>query len=215
VSVCIEPATAVTVPNPEGDEDIRVTIEIEAKMRVEDREALEERLARAGAVRGAVLHEINTFFDTTKGALKRSDQGLRVRVETTNDNRRTVTITHKGPRDQGKLKRRAETELIVSDEHLAADLLTTLGFGMVLSFEKTRRRWELDGCHVDIDTLPYLGDFVEIEGPDDQIVLAVRDKLGLSGSPLIRASYISLLADHLAQHRITTQHVTLDDAKSR
>ncbi|MCE9592097.1 MAG: class IV adenylate cyclase [Planctomycetes bacterium] len=190
-----------------------MTIEIEAKMRVDDRAALEERLAKAGARAGPVIHETNTFFDTAKGTLKRSDQGLRIRVEVTGDNKRTVTITHKGPRDQGRIKRRMETELIVNDDRTASEMLTALGYAVVLSFEKTRRRWELDGCHVDLDTLPYLGDFVEIEGPDDQAVLAVREKLGMGASPLIRASYISILIDYLTQHHIESQHVKFDDAK--
>lgn len=192
----------------------RVTIEIEAKMRVDNTATLEARLVEVGARRGPVIRETNTFFDSTRGNLKRTDQGLRIRVELTAEGQRTITITHKGPRDPGKLKRRAETELVVNDERTAAELLNALGYSVVLSFEKTRRRWELDGCHVDIDTIPYLGDFVEIEGPDDHIVLAVREKLSLGSSPLIRASYISLLADHLSQHHIETLHVTLDDAKA-
>jgi adenylate cyclase class 2 len=196
-------------------EDVRLSIEIEAKMQVADIPALEARLQAVGARRGPVLLETNTFYDTDHGSLKMSDQGLRVRVERDAENaREVVTITHKGPRAHGKLKQRRETELVVHDARVAGELLNALAYAQTLSFEKRRRRWELDGCHVDIDTIPYLGDYVEIEGPADRDVMAVREKLGLGATPLIRASYIAILAHHLAEHRIATDYVTFADAEA-
>lgn len=191
-----------------------MSIEIEAKMQVSDIPALEAALQAAGAKRGPTLQELNTFFDSPTGALKTSDQGLRIRVEHEVDGaHRSVTLTHKGPRAHGKLKRRMETELQVSDARAAADLLNALGFVVVLSFEKRRRRWELDGCRVEIDTLPYLGNFVEIEGPDEKTIMEVREKLNLGVSPLIRPSYASMLATYLAEHHIQTNHVRLSDGE--
>jgi adenylate cyclase class IV len=48
---------------------------------------------------------------------------------------------------------------------------------------------------VELDELPHLGCFVEIEGPDEQSVLAVRDRLGLAG-PGITKSYLAMLDAH-------------------
>ena len=158
-----------------------MVVEIEAKMQVADMAKLEAALQGSGATRGPTLLEVNTYFDTPTGSLKSSDQGLRIRVERQADGpHQSVIITHKGPRAHGKLKRRTETELTVNDAQAAAALLAALGFVAALSFEKRRRRWELSGCHVDVDTLPHLGDFVEIEGPDDKTIMAVREKLGLA-----------------------------------
>jgi len=188
-----------------------VSVEIEAKMKVSDIAALEASLEAAGAKRVATLLETNTYFDTPAGSLKMSDQGLRIRVERNAESGRdTVTITHKGPRAQGKIKSRTETELIVADARIAAEMLAALGYVQVLSFDKRRRRWDLDGCHVDIDSLPYIGDFVEIEGPNEATVLRVRTALQLGHSPLIRASYISMLMTHLAENHIRSEHVKLE-----
>jgi adenylate cyclase class 2 len=180
-------------------------------MQLADVTELESKLRDVGAERGPVLAEINTFFDTPTGSLKAGDQGLRVRQERDEKSgKERITITHKGPRAHGKLKQRTETELEVSDARIAAALLSALGFVRVLSFEKRRRRWELDDCHVELDTLPHLGHFVEIEGPDDATIMAVREKLGLSQLPMIRASYIAMLQTHLAERHLKVEHVALE-----
>ena len=82
----------------------------------------------------------------------------------------------------------------------------------MLTFEKKRTRYLLDGCRVEIDTLPYLGTFVEIEGNTDEDVLAVQDKLGLADEPLIRASYIAMLVTHLQEHNLQRTIVRIADA---
>lgn len=183
-------------------------IEIEAKMKLRDPAAMEHRLVEAGAELRAKLLETNTFFDTPQRSLKSADRGLRVRVEQdTGAGTSRVVITHKGPRAHGKLKSRAETELEVSSAEDAARLLGVLGFEAVLGFEKKRTRWVLDGCHVAMDTVPYVGDFIEVEGPTDKAVLDVRDKLGLADEPLIRASYIAMISTYLDEHNLRLRHV--------
>ncbi len=175
-------------------------IEIEAKMMLPDAAAVEARLAKVGAEALPAIEENNVFFDTPQATLKAADQGLRLRVEKVVANKQqTVIITHKGPRAHGRLKSRRETELTVENARDGAALLRALGYVRVFAFEKQRRQWRLDGCIVALDTLPLLGDFIEIEGPDDDSVMAARKKLALDQRPLITASYISMLRTHLAE----------------
>ena len=190
-----------------------MAVEIEAKMRLDDLSGLKSRLAAAGAREVADLLEVNTFFDTPAGDLKSADEGLRVRLEKSVDGSLvSATITHKGPRAHGKIKTRDETEVTVGNARAAAELLTALGFVAVLSFEKRRHRWKLDGCNVELDTLHYLGHFVEIEGPSEQAVMDVRRKLGCEHLSMISASYISMLVDYLSEHAIRAKHVALEEA---
>ncbi len=87
-----------------------ITLEIEIKLRVADRDALRERLARLKAQpTRARVHEMNTLYDTRDGALARRGQMIRVRVEREvggagklgkgpgKDADKTVTLTYKGP----------------------------------------------------------------------------------------------------------------------
>ncbi len=175
-------------------------LETEAKMRLTDPDALVAKLQELDATLARRLLESNTYFDAPDGQLKSTDQGLRVRVEVDQDTQKhSAVITHKGPRVQGKLKSRSETEVGVSDPAAAAEVLQVLGYQPVLTFEKRRTRYLLDGCRVEIDTLPHLGTFVEIEGSTEEGVLAVRERLGLEDVPLIRASYIAMLLTHLRE----------------
>lgn len=177
-----------------------MAVEIEAKMRLHHPDALITRLQELGATLTHQISETNSYFDSAEGTLKCTDQGLRTRVEVANagkpDESITTTITHKGPRTMGQLKSRVETELDVDNARDAALLLGALGYHHVLSFEKRRIRYELDGCRVELDELPIIGRFIEIEGESEDAVLAVRDKLGLADEPLIRSSYIAMLKTH-------------------
>ncbi|MEM6507068.1 MAG: CYTH domain-containing protein, partial [Planctomycetota bacterium] len=96
----------------------------------------------------------------------------------------------------------------------AALLLGALGYHHVLSFEKRRIRYELDGCNVELDELPIIGRFVEIEGPSEDAVLAVREKLGLSDEPLIRSSYIAMLKTHQQESHSSDAMIQFEDEAS-
>jgi len=180
--------------------------EIEAKLRVEDHEPFRVRLRECGArhVRDAL--EVNTFFDTPDRALRSRDMGLRLRRtrDVAND-REEYIVTSKGPAAPGALKHRDELEFAVSDADAATRLFDRLGYRPGISFEKRRQSWELDGCHVELDELPQLGKFVEIEGPNEGVILRVRDKLGLTQQPLEQKSYIAMVAALLEQRGSTSR----------
>jgi len=185
-------------------------IEIEAKMRLTDFEAVQSRLeALDGESQGAIF-ETNTFFDDSEGRLKSADRGLRIRVEQGEGQAPVVSITHKGPRTQGQLKSRSESEVRVDDAHRAAELLEELGYHPVLTFEKRRQRWLLDGCRVELDTLPYLGTFIEIEGPSDEAVFQVREKLGMDQAPMVRNSYVAMLQTYIRENDLRTSLIRFD-----
>jgi adenylate cyclase class 2 len=171
-----------------------MAVEIEAKMKVPDHHALRCKLAELGATPRGRFLEVNTFFDTEDRALLAGDKGLRLRQNRDIDSQaEQFVITFKGPRLNGKVKSREELEVVVGNGDDAVELLEKLGFHRMLSFQKRRDSFRLDDCSVELDELPHLGCYVEIEGPDEAAVLRVREKLGLAGVHLVRASYIALL----------------------
>jgi adenylate cyclase class 2 len=188
-----------------------LAIEIEAKMQLQDSNAVREALQQLGARSHGRIFETNTFFDSNEGQLKSSDRGLRIRVEQRDGETPVVTITHKGPRSPGQLKSRQESEVRVDDAHRAAELLGELGYKPVLTFEKRRHRWELDDCRIELDDLPKLGEFIEIEGPSDEAVMAVREKLRLSELPLVHTSYAAMLTSYIREHDLRTDLVRFED----
>jgi adenylate cyclase, class 2 len=172
--------------------------ELEAKMQVEDHEPLRARLRAAGAERLSACMELNTFFDSAERTLVAQDKGLRVRhtCDFVTGAERHV-VTYKGPQQDGALKNREEVEFVADDGEQAAVLLERLGYAPTLSFEKRRESWRIDDCQVELDELPQLGHFVEIEGPDEEAVLAVRETLELDDRPLVKKSYIAMVDELL------------------
>ncbi len=190
-------------------------IEIEAKCRVDDLSVIRSRVEQLDGGHVARMLEDNIFLDTHDRQMAASDCGLRVRVlEVVGNGKPAETVvTFKGPRQHGRLKSRREIELAVDAAPAMLELLAELGYHETIRFEKRRDRWRLDGCTIELDELPILGCFVEIEGPDDAAVLAVREKLGLSNRPMIKSSYVSMLWSYLADHEISERHVRFEATK--
>jgi adenylate cyclase, class 2 len=178
-------------------------VEIEAKMSVADHETVRAALAAAGARRISDCLEINRILDNKDHTLESSGKGLRVRV-TRNlaDRSETTTLTIKGPLIPGPLKSRDEFEMIVDNAAEALGFFKTLGYEPVVSFQKRRETWELRGSKIELDEVPYLGKFVEIEGPNETEVFALRESLGLSGQPIIKTSYVALLIEYLKRRSL-------------
>lgn len=179
-----------------------MAIEIEIKMKVADPVGMERLLHdRLGPMVSDVM-ETNVFYDTPAGLLQAGDSGLRVRAvrEFTDGRGVHAVMTFKGPRKPGAVKSREEIEVAVGEAGQAGELLKKLGYAEQLCFEKRRKSWRWKECHVELDELPRLGHFLEIEGPTEEAVMALREQLGLSGLPLVRDGYATLLADDLQQH---------------
>ena len=184
-------------------------IEIEAKLSVPNFDGVRARLQEHGATHVGSCLETNTFFDTDDRSLLAADQGLRLRQRRDDvTGELTYVITYKGPRQHGQLKTRDELELGVLNGRDAVNLLRQLGYSPMLSFEKRRESWKLAGCAVELDELPRVGTFVEIEGPNEAQILKVRDMLHLADRPLVKTSYVALLMTDLQERGQTNRFVS-------
>lgn len=180
-----------------------MAVEIEAKMKLDasGMDALAHRLRESGAALVGEYLEENTFYDTEDRTMLAADEGLRIR--TSHDlatGKSKAVVTHKGPNRHGPLKSREETEAEVGGAEDMGALFERLGFVRYLSFQKKRQSWKLEGCKIELDEVPYLGHFVEIEGPDEPTIMRVRQSLKLADLPLIKASYIAMLSAYVQEH---------------
>lgn len=168
--------------------------EVEIKLKVDTHDAVRAKLREQNAQPSGKILEINHIFDNAERTMLSTDRGLRVR-ECRDEPGQLVkaTLTYKGPRAPGRIKCREEIELAIDDPAAGANLLGQLGFREAVRFEKRRESWRLGECLVELDEVPCLGTFVEIEGPDENRIEAVRAALGLADTPLVRGSYIGLL----------------------
>ena len=111
-------------------------------------------------------------------------------------------MTYKGPISDSRLKSRPEIQFRVDDGTSALAFLVALGFVEAVVFEKRRETWQLGDCHIELDELPHLGTYVEIEGPSESAIAAAQRAIGLDHIPHEPRSYIALLLDHCRRHNL-------------
>lgn len=170
--------------------------EIETKLKVDSHEQVAQKLKELGAEFVSELLQEDHYFDSTDSSMVKSDKCLRIRSQTINGSEK-VFIAYKGPKKSGSLKRRLEVEFEVSDRKSAAEMFSALGYYDVLTVEKQRRLWLIDDCEVVLDKLAMLGDFIEIEGPNEETIMAVQKKLGLGDIGHVPDSYACLVRQQI------------------
>jgi len=188
-------------------------LEIECKVRVSGHGPVRKALKRAGAEFVLLFLESNELFDRPEGTLRAAGSGLRIRSMRPLDAadrgagadsrgsgasaEMAPTMTFKGPRRPGAYKIREEIEVALDDAAAGRALLESLGYRLMVSFEKRRERWRLSDCTVELDELPTLGSFVEVEGPGESAVREVLRAIGLGDASQERRGYVELVAELL------------------
>ena len=153
-------------------------IEIEAKVKVDSHEPVVKKLRQHGAVLMADLTQRDAYFDDLDRNLLSNDKGLRIRRQVSSGVEQII-LTFKGERSDGKYKSRPEHNIEVGNHDELVKVLGGLGFGSVLTVEKSRQMWQLNDCEVCLDQLLMLGKFVEVEGPSEAKISEVLEMLGL------------------------------------
>jgi len=176
-----------------------VSEEIEAKVRIADPEAFRRRMAERSESGGETVLEDNRLFDDPAETLRRRGAALRVREERPAGGGEPLraTLTYKGPRAEGELKKREEIEVEVQAPGPLAAVFEAMGLRESFRYQKRRSVWRVGECEIALDELPHLGWFVEIEGPTERSVRAGIEDLGLADEPLIPDDYIALLSERL------------------
>lgn len=170
-------------------------IELECKVRVPSLVPIRDRLRAAGAKYVGRVLETNRLFDRPDGSLQQAGCGLRVRsVEVLDGRGPAASLTYKGPRTPSMFKRREEIEVDIGDSEAMTEVLHALGYTERVVFEKRRESWLLGPCRVELDELPKLGTFVEVEGPDEAAIRTGMGALGFSESGSIKQGYVSMVA---------------------
>jgi len=170
--------------------------EIEAKLKVDSLRAIQAKLTELGAEFLEEQLQTDYHFDDANMTLAQTGGALRLRRQLVSGQERFF-LTYKGPKEKSKFKKRQEIEIEVNDADSARKLLLALGYEKVLVVEKKRRLWRLGECEIALDRLPLLGDFVEIEGPNDEKIADTQRNLGLSNLPHIRKTYSALIRQKL------------------
>jgi adenylate cyclase class 2 len=171
-------------------------IEIEVKLKVESLEDVRCKLVELDAEFLAEQLQKDYYFDDRDRTLTKTDRCLRLRREVVGNNE-SFFLTYKSAKEKDQFKRRQEINVEIKDHDSTEKLFAALGYSRVLVVEKKRKIWRHRDCIVALDELPLLGDFVEIEGPDNKKISDVQKDLGLANLLHIVESYADLIEQKL------------------
>ena len=171
--------------------------EIEVKLYVPSLAPIQARLEAAGATLAAPrVYENNLRYDNAERTLASRGFVLRLRQDTRS------RITYKEPLDPTAQERgvhsRYEAEITVDDFDTTDTILTKLGFHVVMTYEKYRTTYTLNGAEIVLDEMPY-GNFVEIEAGNEEAIEQMVSHLKLTDAPRIAYSY-SLIFAHVQRN---------------
>jgi adenylate cyclase class 2 len=181
-------------------------VETEIKFRVDDLAGLADRLRVAGfRVQTPRSFEANILYDTPGRQMRARTEILRIR-----NYAGRCLLTHKrlpsvGPGEDTH-KHRIETQTEVTDGEALAQIFLSLGIVPAFRYEKWRTEWEDGQGHCVVDETP-IGDFAELEGPDEWIDRTAL-RLGIEQRQYITLSYGRLFDQWRQQHGSTAQDLT-------
>lgn len=172
--------------------------EIEVKFKVGDFARVRRALRKAGAAYLGTVLLTDAYYDTPDHAMRGKDCGLRVRRMRLlraggrpRDTRPQLTFKAPGPSTR-RAKIRQEVQTRVDDAEALAEVLAGCGLSVTISVQKRRATYRLGPCLIELDELPLIGCYVEIEGPGEEKIHAAAEMLGLDSEP-ITDHYLSLL----------------------
>jgi len=192
---------------------MNVMYEIELKAHVEDRQATIEKI-NAFAVYCGEVHKSDTYYRLIADGKKIS---TRIRKETRipGDNRETgdtlTLLTYKRKEKRMDANGTAtevndEKECTISDASPLEALLADIGFEVSIKKEKQVMGWTYNDAHLELCTVPPLGDFLEIEilSPDNdaktvqscqQELQNLLEKAGISKDKIEERYYSDMLRE--------------------
>ena len=139
-------------------------IEVEAKAHVDEFNSVMEKLNKIGAQKVMIEHQKDIYFNNPKYRdFEKSDEALRIRHTTINNQESQIILTYKGPKLDDVSKTRKEIEVNVENSKNTGLILENLGFKPAAGVEKDRTTYSFREFNISLDTVYKVGKFVEIE----------------------------------------------------
>lgn len=188
-------------------EKVGKMIEVEIKVLVKNKEALEEKLLQAGFAKSDLQKESDFYFDNELGNIRKKDQALRIRsCENLTMNRKENFMTYKGPKMDKISMTRKELEIKIENAETGKEILKALGYAPVYPVIKLRQYYHKELMTACLDQVENLGEFLELEmivqqEKEKEIalekIISLLHELGYESEEIIRTSYLSMLQNQL------------------
>lgn len=134
--------------------------------------------------------QLDEYYDTSDGQLKKRDLVIRV---LSNGEKKTIAL--KSPRIElpSGATSRIELEFLAAEGEKVHEQLLNQGLNPNEAAEKERWTFIYNDCEIVLDKLPFIGSFIEIEGPSEEAINELVTLLNLSNCQVIRQNYGELM----------------------
>lgn len=156
--------------------------------------------------------QMDEYYDTPEGQLKKQDLVVRIR-----SSGKKKTIALKSPRVElpSGASSRIELEFLSADSENVHEQLLGQGLAPNEAAEKERWTFTYNECEVVLDKLPFIGSFVEIEGPSEKAISEVVDLLNLSSCRVVKKNYGELMRAKFQELRLPLTNIFATFAKEK
>jgi len=113
-----------------------------------------------------------------------------------------VTLTHKTT-IENEFGGSEEIEVIVAEYEKTIEIFKAMGLIIQTEQESRRETWQLGRVEIVLDEWPWLNPFIEIEGPTQQVVKKISNRLGFDWKEAVFGSVITI-------YRIQYPHIKKD-----
>jgi adenylate cyclase class 2 len=177
--------------------------EIEVKIRINKEE--EEKVLRTlleKCIKKSTVNQFDEYYNHPCRDFSLTDEALRIRMESLEDEYSRTFITYKGPRAEGLYKEREEitVEIPCSQTGSIKKILERNGYRTVAIVKKKRTYFDCGDVEVSVDNVSGLGLFVEIElkrgFPD--VIQDFMKKMGLGGT-IEEKTYLEMILGKLEE----------------
>lgn len=169
--------------------------EVEAKFKIGSERSFRKVLKKAGASLLSRELEKDVYYNNLPGC--RGPGAIRLR--SVGDKGLFTVKSQNACGSSGTYKVRDEFEVAVADAEAFAHILKILGFKPSFRKEKLRATYGWRGAKICVDTLPFIGSYVEIEAPKKKIKEAA-EALALDMSKAIPDTYMELFNYYKLRH---------------
>ncbi len=173
--------------------------ELEVKIRLETEERFQQVFQACQLLYGppqSHVLQLDQYYDTPDGQLK--DQDLVIRIRSIGEQQ---AIALKSPciRLPNGLSSRIELEFMAADGNVVCQQLVDQGLHVRQSSEKERWMFVHKDLEISLDRLPFLGYFIEVEGPNEAAIHGVLHALKLPPDGAVLKHYGELMRDRFEE----------------
>ncbi len=154
--------------------------------------------------------QLDEYYDTPCSQLKKQDLVIRIRTQGG-----SKAIALKSPRvelSSGMISR-IELEFLSAEGQDVHEQLSSQGLNANEAAEKERWAFIHGDCEIVLDRLPFIGCFVEIEGPSEAAISTLVNQLGLSSYPVVTQNYGELMAIKFQELKLPISNIQATFAK--